>query len=136
MADYKAIKGHTIETVAGDPSVLQVGDIWYSNTTKKIRGAKLAAGAWASGGTLTTGRAEFAGIGTPTAGMAVAGRTPPDTYVTLSETYDGSSWTEGADVNTARKMLRGTGTTTAAMVAGGYDSPTGPGRLATEIWDG
>ena len=35
MADYKAIKGHNIETVAGDPSVLQVGDIWYSSTAKK-----------------------------------------------------------------------------------------------------
>ena len=39
MADYKAIKGHTIETVAGDPSVLQTGDIWYSSTSRKIRGA-------------------------------------------------------------------------------------------------
>ena len=44
MAEYKAIRGHTIRTVAGDASPLVIGDIWYSSTTRKIRGVKLAAG--------------------------------------------------------------------------------------------
>ena len=50
MTTYKGIRGLTIQTVAGDPSVLAVGDIWYDSVAKKIQGAKLAVGAWASGG--------------------------------------------------------------------------------------
>ena len=102
MADYKAIKGHTIETVAGDPAVLQVGDIWYSSTTRKIRGAKRAAGAWASGGNLTTGRT-LAGIsgGTQTSSLAYAGYLG-SANSNATEEYGGVSWTAGGDVNTAR----------------------------------
>ena len=36
MADYKAIKGHTIQTVAGDPSTLADGMIWYDSVAKKV----------------------------------------------------------------------------------------------------
>ena len=43
MADYRAIKGLSIQTVAGDPSTVQIGDIWYNSTLGKLRGAKLAA---------------------------------------------------------------------------------------------
>lgn len=75
MADYKAIKGHNIETVAGDPSVLQTGDIWYSSTTKKIRGAKLVA-AWASAPSMTDAREQAATFGTSTSVIA-AGGSPP-----------------------------------------------------------
>ena len=95
MADYKAIKGHNIQTVAGDPDPLQVGDIWYSSTTKKIRGAKLPAGAWASGGALNNGRHDIGGGGTQTAGIAFGGQTtPPATYHAITETYNpgGTAW--------------------------------------------
>ena len=44
MADYKAIKGHTIQTVAGDPGNLAAGLIWYDSVAKKVQGAKLPAG--------------------------------------------------------------------------------------------
>ena len=56
MADYKAIKGHHIETVAGDPSTIQIGDIWYNSTLGKLRGGKLGAGSWASGGYMNQAR--------------------------------------------------------------------------------
>mgnify|MGYP003323760268 CR=1 FL=1 len=41
MADYKAIKGWTIQTVSSDPSNITAGDIWYNSTLGKIRGAQL-----------------------------------------------------------------------------------------------
>ena len=55
MADYKAIKGWTIQTVSSDPSNLTTGQVWYNSTLGKIRGAKLAAGSWASGGNTSSG---------------------------------------------------------------------------------
>jgi hypothetical protein len=66
MTTYKGIRGLTIQTVAGDPSPLQTGDIWYSNTTRKIRGAATV-GAWASGGNLGTARYYVEGCGIQTA---------------------------------------------------------------------
>ena len=56
MAAYKAIKGHTIETVAGDPGTIVDGLIWYDSVARKVQGSKTAAGAWASGGNLGTAR--------------------------------------------------------------------------------
>jgi len=120
MADYKAIKGHNIETVAGDPSVLQVGDIWYSNTTRKIRGAKLGAGAWSSGTAMGTARYFNAAAGTQTSGLVAAGYSNQTAAVTLnSEEWNGSAWAEGNNINTSGVYLYNSfGTQTAAVVAG------------------
>ena len=52
MTTYKGIRGLTIRTIAGDASPLITGDIWYNSSSKKIKGAKIAAGAWASGGNM------------------------------------------------------------------------------------
>ena len=128
MAEYKAIRGLTIQTVAGDPSPLQIGDIWYSSTTRKIRGAKLGAGAWATGGNMSTGRDALAGAGTQTAALVFGGRVPADSGVT--ESYDGSSWTEVADI-TAGHNMGGLGTQTAAMAIG-----RAPTTAITEIYNG
>ena len=56
MTTYKGIKGLSIQTVAGDPSNLAAGDIWYDNVARKVQGAKIAAGTWASGGNVNTAR--------------------------------------------------------------------------------
>ena len=48
MAEYKAIRGHTIRTIAGDASPVVTGDIWYNSVAKKIKGAKIVAGTWAA----------------------------------------------------------------------------------------
>ena len=63
MADYKAIKGWTIQTVSSDPSNLIAGGVWYNSTLGKVRGAKLAAAAWSSGGNLNSGRYRGGGGG-------------------------------------------------------------------------
>ena len=69
MADYKAIKGWTIQTVSSDPSNLTTGQVWYNSTLGKVRGAQLAAGSWASGGNMNAPGTNAAGAsnGTPTA---------------------------------------------------------------------
>ena len=133
MADYKAIKGHNIQTVDGDPSVLQTGDIWYNSSVRKIRGAKIAAGAWASGGNLNTARTHGGGLGTQTASLLVGGYVAPSAVENV-ETYDGSAWTEGSDITTTRRIYHGgSGTTTAGIVAGGYVSTA---VANTETYDG
>ena len=135
MATYKGIQGYSVQKLSSDPTASEAaGQLWYNSTSGNFKISVGGAGAWASGGALNTGRSEVAGIGTKSAGMAVGGNTPP--ISALSETYNGSAWSEGSNINTARQKLKGTGTTTAGMVAGGYDSPTGPGRFATEIYDG
>ena len=132
MADYRAIKGLSIQTVAGDPSVLQVGDIWYNSTLGKLRGAKLAAGSWASGGNLNLARSALAAFGTQTAALAVGGYGGPDNVAEVVEQYDGSSWTEVGDINTGNNDAAGCGTVSAGVKFGGQTSPS----KQTEEWNG
>ena len=136
MADYKAVKGLTIQTVSSDPSNITAGDVWYNSTLGKIRGAQAAAGAWASGGNLSRGAAgNSAGCGTQTAAINAGGyRGSPSGNVALAETYDGSSWTEVGDLNTARNQPSGAGLApqTAALVYGGGP----PWKDETESWNG
>ena len=63
MADYKAIKGLTIQTVSSDPSNFSAGDVWYNSTLGKIRGAAPAAGAWATGTAFNTARGDMSTMG-------------------------------------------------------------------------
>ena len=121
MTTYKASRGLTIHTVAGDPDPLTTGDIWYSSTTRKIRGAKIPTGAWAAAtNTSRPGTTDPKLSGTQTAGLAITGFTaPPAAQKGEVEEYDGSSWTESGDVNTARRQDGGFGIQTAAVLTGG-----------------
>ena len=131
MATYKGIRGLTIRTIDGDASPIIAGDIWYNSTLGKIKGAKLPAGAWASGGNLNNAKWKMAGAGIQTAAIIAGGQRPPGSVVE-AETYDGSSWTEVGDINTARRGLPGVGTQTAAMIIGGF-----PGaKTEVEQYDG
>jgi hypothetical protein len=116
MTTYKGIRGQTIRTVAGDASPLIAGDIWYSNTTRKIRGAKLVA-AWATGGTMNAGRWGGAAAGIQTAAVTMCGDPgPPGDYGTQCETYNGAAWTAENAANTGRRY---------AHCGGGASAPTG-----------
>ena len=134
MADYRAIKGLNIQTVAGDPSTIQIGDIWYNSTLGKIRGAKLAAGAWATGGAVPVAMNSQAVGGTQTAAISASGTAPGGDTVNVQQ-YDGSTWTEIANVNTGRNGIRGAGSTT-AFVAWGGSNKSPPEGLLTEEYDG
>ena len=135
MTTYKGIRGLTIRTVAGNPSPLIVGDIWYNNSLKKVRGAKNI-GAWASGGNMNSAKEAggYSKNGTQTAYIAISGRTPPNSVNDFVESYDGSSWTEIADVNTGRRTGNASGTSTVAWFAGGVDPGVNVKNM--ELWDG
>jgi hypothetical protein len=92
-------------------------------------------GAWASGGTLNTGRQYMGAAGISDTSALIFSGTSPATGVT--ESYDGSTWTEVNDMSTGRGYLGGgAGTQTAAIAVGGL-SPTNPATNGiTEIWDG
>ena len=135
MADYKAIKGHTIQTVAGDPSVLAVGDIWYSNTTKKIRIAATTAGSWASGGNMPGPASTNTGFGTLTAGVSAGGEISGASQAEAYH-YNGTAWSAGGNLNTHRNVAAAYGTQTAGAIVGGH-SPAFPGVTAIhETYDG
>ena len=76
MTTYKGIKGISLQTVAGDPSNLAAGDIWYDSVAKKVQGAKIAGGTWASGGNVNTARYLVGSAGTQTAGILYGGAGP------------------------------------------------------------
>ena len=144
MATYKGIRGITIQTVEGDIGTVQLGDIWYSNVTRKIRVGKTAAAAWSSGGNINNERQELAGTGDQTAALITGGKDVSPAITKHCEIYDGSSWTEIAELNAFRGNVAGNiGTTTAAIIAGG--GPTilvpwtaGPGGVQDEVeeWNG
>ena len=117
MTTYKGIKGISLQTVAGDPSTLSDGLIWYDSVAKKVQGSKTAAAAWASGGNLNTNRNEAlnAGLGIQTAALAVSASNNLNV-----ESYDGSSWTEINNVNVKRYYIGATGVATAGIAMGGF----------------
>ena len=98
----------------------------------------ITAGAWASGGSLNTGRVlGGSAITSGTSGIVFGGTAP---YTGNTESYNGSSWSEvGGDMNTARSYLSGFGTSTAAVAAGGYLSTPGTPNVPkseVEEWNG
>ena len=126
MADYKAIKGLTIQTVAGDPSNLATGDIWYNSTLGKIRVTGTSTGSWATSNNLNGKRYHLGGFGSQTAAVAFGGYNydlSPGIQGTVEE-YDGSSWTEVNNISTDMYQNAGCGTLTAGLTYGG-GSPGG-----------
>ena len=73
-------------------------------------------GAFSSGPSMNTARANMGSVGTSTAALGFGGR-PPSSAV--NEIYDGTSWTEIGDLNTARHSMSTSGTTTSALAIGG-----------------
>ena len=134
MADYKAIRGFTIHTVAGDPSNLVIGQVWYNSSSKKVKGASI--GSWASGGNMTAGDLKHRMcFGTYQASQATGGNDVSGNALGKSEQYDGTSWTEVGDLNTNRSYGGNAGITTAGICFGGLDHP-GAAVSVSEEWNG
>ena len=135
MTTYKGIKGLSIQTVAGDPSNLENGMIWYDSVAKKVQGAKLAAGSWSSGGNMSQALIQRQGFGIYTAGQVSGGNNSGGNALGICEQYDGSSWSEVSDQNTNRSYAGGCGTQAAGIIYGGLDHP-GAAVNVSEEWDG
>jgi hypothetical protein len=114
-----------------------LGQVFYNSTSDAFKVTRIVTGtgAWASGGTLNTGRQYMGAAGISDTSALIFSGTSPATGVT--ESYDGSTWTEVNDMSTGRGYLGGgAGTQTAAIAVGG-SSPTNPATSGTtEIWDG
>ena len=107
----------------------------YSDATEEYNFGlnTITKAAWASGGSLNTGRTlGGSAITSGTSGIVFGGSAP---YTGKTESYDGSSFSETGDMNTARGYLSGFGTSTAAVAAGGYNAPNNPQSLVEE-WNG
>jgi len=140
MADYKGIKGFKVQSLASDPTVNE-GQIWYNTTSDTLKYDTIAAGAWASGGTINTARNHCGGAGTTVSAALVMGghlMTFSNPYSSATtESYDGTSWTEVTAMTLERSYFTGIGPQTAALVglASGV-SPPGGQITNTETYNG
>ena len=104
---------------------------WTEEFTCVTSGACVASG-WSIGPDLITGRADFDGAGTRTAGIMVGGRTPTTTGV--SEEYNGTSYSSGGSLINARSHVNALGTQNATLASAG--SPFPAGSNLSEEYDG
>ena len=136
MSTYRALKGYSIKKVTSDPDNAKEGQVWYNDTTQKIKGVLTIAATWASGGNMNTGRSEGMTAGTQTAGLMSGGIVPgSDAMTNNSEEYNGSAWSEGNNLGNFRRGggFGAQGTQTAGWVSGGNGGSTSPaaGLLTT-----
>ena len=120
MADYKGIKGFTIQNLSADPPAPIVGQVWYNSTTNDLKGYTSSSGAWSSGTAIPAATNAMAGAGTTTATLYWGGA-PYDNVGSLTWEYDGSTWTAGGGMTSILAGNAGLGTQTAALGAGGYN---------------
>tara|TARA_R110000822_G_scaffold286341_1_gene407692 strand:+ start:38 stop:604 length:567 start_codon:yes stop_codon:yes gene_type:complete len=133
MATYKETVGTSVANISGNSGVVE-GQLWYDTSSSEYKYQYLGAGAWATGGSLNTGRYTAAdNIGIQTSALCATGQTPA--YTANVENYNGSAWTEVNNVNTARSNAAGAGTTTSSLIAGGY-APGTAEEDATELYNG
>jgi len=134
MADYKNIKGVTIQSLASDPT-RNAGDVWYNTTSGKIKGyATLTNGTWAVGTPLPNPRAGGVSGGDLSAGWITGGTDPstsPATQLTSTDIWDGSAWTSGPANTQYNNAASGGGTATSGIY-GGSANPSGN----VQEWDG
>tara|TARA_Y100001937_G_C7104346_1_gene324154 strand:+ start:108 stop:1205 length:1098 start_codon:yes stop_codon:yes gene_type:complete len=125
----------TVSTESSDPPSPDAGQMWYNTTSKQLKSFVLAAGTWASGGTLNTGRrgVGLGTLGTQTAALCVTGSLPPGSNTAAVESYNGSSWTEVSDVNTAVRYVAASGTQSSAIK---YTGNADPQTVNAETWNG
>jgi len=139
MANYKGIKGYKVQSRASDPTANE-GQIWYNTTSSALKYDTVNAGAWSSGGNMSTGRQTCAGAGqSSSAGLVMGGTAPPSPAImATAEKYNGTAWANTGSMINQRRYFTGLGTQTAAIAAGGIRGPT-PGEAPTsktELFNG
>jgi len=121
---------------------INLGQVYYNSGSNAFKVTKTVygTGSWASGGAMSTARAQVAGAGSQGAGIVVGGSGPPPGSQN-AELYNGSAWTETGNLSgIARRLQMGTGggSQSSAISVGGYSAPPQPqGTLdLVEKWDG
>lgn len=130
MATYYDIHGQKVQNVASDPSPLTEGQVWYNSTSNVAKVQGYSSGTWSSGGALPTVIYGNAGAGTVGAGFSIAGGTGPvPSYVTATNTYDGTSWSGAPALPFSFSLGGGAGPQSTAIAGGGDGNA--PGAMAT-----
>tara|TARA_R110002020_G_scaffold44866_1_gene128765 strand:+ start:306 stop:1262 length:957 start_codon:yes stop_codon:yes gene_type:complete len=130
VATYYDIHGQKVKNYSSDPSPVASGQVWYNSTsnTSKVRG--FSSGTWSSGGALPTAIYGNAGAGTVGAGFSIGGGTGPvPSYVTATNTYNGTAWTGAPALPFSFSLGGGAGPQSTAIAGGGDGNP--PGAMAT-----
>jgi|TARA_E500000318_G_C3516686_1_gene194637 hypothetical protein len=136
MATYLGTHGGRIQNYTTNPDNPNTGEVWYNATANTIKiEAVTTSGAWATGSTLNSARRDHGGNGTYTSALMYGGYT--STYVTLTESWNGTNWTEVNDLNQTKNSLSGAGAdNTAAIAVGGFYTPPSQHFGNTELWNG
>ena len=141
MATYKSLKGQPIQVLTADPPAPVEGQVWVvanPGAASVMKGYRLGAGTWATGGVRNNASGALGGsiIGTQTSAVAAGGNIS-GTLQSNAETYNGSAWAEGNNLNTARREIYAAGISTAGFVAGGDTSAGSTGQVNnTETYNG
>ncbi|MDP6583991.1 MAG: hypothetical protein QF535_05000, partial [Anaerolineales bacterium] len=138
MATYKGIKGQTVSSQASDPASADDAGLLYYNTAsgtfKVVLDGGAPIGAWATGGTMNTGRTELGSAGSQTNALGMGGNMPSPAWSAITEQYNGTAWTEVGDLNTPRRGSGGLGTGSAALCLGAGEAPDFASHV--EEWNG
>jgi hypothetical protein len=136
MTTFKEIRGTDILALSSDPTYPEEGQIWYNSSSGTLKGYQnITLNAWASGGSLSTGRLGLAGSnsGTQSATIIFGGNSGPGaapTFLASTEKYNGTSWTSAPSLNTARNYLAGCGTQTSALAFSGLTTTPAPSGVS------
>jgi hypothetical protein len=138
MTTFKGIRGTAIQVVSSDPSNPEIGQIWYNSSSGTLKGyVNTGIGAWSSAPSLNTARRNAgygSSSGTPTASLYFGGVDAPGaSYLTASESFNGSAWTNTSSLPVAQGEQGSLGTQTAALSFGGAAPPS---NNATYSWNG
>ena len=133
MATYFDINGQKVEYLSSDPSPVTEGQVWYNSATQIAKVQGYSAGAWASGGNLPTPTSANSGSASTPAGFSMGGGTGPvASYVSATNTYDGTSWTAAPAMTLSSAYAAACGIIPTTIYAGGDGNPPG----ASNTYDG
>ena len=123
MADYKEIKGQTVQNLSADPTLGSgtEGQVWFNSTSGKLKSLVSISG-WSSSSNMlfNTSYGQCSSVMTQTAMLCMGRYTPgPTTTFNTVQLYNGSGWSTQTAMNSARYTGQGGGTATAAIIAGG-----------------
>ena len=147
MAKYSKFRGRSVISREEDFSAAYgtsgssfEGQLYYNTSDGQIKYIGVAAGTWATGGSLNQGRNSGNITGDHSASMFAGGEHPSQNASNLVETYNGSSWTEITEINTGRggPALVNTGGIDNVLLISGGVTPLGSSNPTTNVesWNG
>ena len=84
MSTYENLHGRRVNVVSSNPSNPKEGEVWYNSTLGQLKGYVAGPSTWTSGGALPAARRNPTGVGSQTAGLVLAGQSPPGAGINTS----------------------------------------------------